>query len=352
MNTHSHFNCDSCGGELAFQPNIQELECPYCGKTQKIPAQNKEIQEHSFEDALREKNMVSLADLSTQEIECKNCGAQILTAKAAQRCPFCDSPVVLHEQSPNLIRPESILPFQIDGQKAKDMFQNWLKSRWFAPNDLVARAKKDGLDGIYVPYWTYDSDTQSQYSGERGDHYYEEETYQDASGEEQTRSVQKTDWTLVSGNIQENFDDVLICASKALPQKLFDGLKTWQLTDLKPFDPGFLSGFLAQRYAIDLKEGFSLAKKKMDHVIRQKICYDIGGDEQRISHVDTQFFQVTYKHILLPLWISSFRYNNKVYRFIVNAQTGEVTGERPFSMIKIVLLILFIVAVIVTLINM
>lgn len=351
MSTHSHFNCDSCGGELAFQPNIQELECPYCGNTQKIPTQNKEIQEHSFTEALQAKNMVSLSELSTQEIECKNCGAQILTAKAAQRCPFCDSPVVVHEQSPDIIRPESILPFRIDNQKAQSTFQNWLKSRWFAPNDLVQRAKKDGMDGVYLPYWTYDSNTQSQYSGERGDHYYEEETYRDASGEEQTRRVQKTDWTSVSGHVQKHFDDVLICASKSLPQNLFDGLKTWQLSELKPFDPGFLSGFLAQRYAIDLKDGFSLAKNKMDQVIRQKICVDIGGDEQRISHVDTQFSAVTYKHLLLPLWISSFRYNNKVYRFIVNAQTGEVAGERPFSIIKIVLLILSIVSVIALLVN-
>jgi hypothetical protein len=149
--------------------------------------------------------------------------------------------------------------------------------------------------------------------------------------------VQHTRWYPASGSVSASFDDVLVCASKSLPHEMIDELEPWDLHELKPYDARYLSGFVTERYKIGLEEGFSISKEKMDGPIREKIRRDIGGDEQQITSVNTTYSEVKFKHLLLPLWISSYRYNDKIYRFVINARTGEVNGDRPWSWIKITL---------------
>ena len=137
-----------------------------------------------------------------------------------------------------------------------------------------------------------------------------------------------------------SFDDLLICASKSLPEKLVNNLEPWDLGALTPFDPGYLSGFMAERAVLGLEEGFEAAKQKMVPAIQSAIRSDIGGDTQQIDSYSVSHHDITFKLFLLPLWISSFRYEDKVYRFVVNARTGEATGERPYSKLKIAMAIL------------
>ena len=229
---------------------------------------------------------------------------------------------------------------------AGEKFQIWLRKRWFAPFDLVKRAKRDGLDGVYLPYWTFDSNTTTRYVGQRGEHYYVNESYRDSQGKTRTRRVRKTRWYPAGGTVHVDFDDVLICATPSLPTKIIERLEPWDLPQLKPFDGKYLAGFMAERYRVELEDGFKLADQRMEPKIRAAIYRDIGGDEQRIHWMSVKHDNVRFKHILLPLWMSSFRYGEKVYRVTVNARTGEVAGERPWSWFKILLLILVILAVI------
>lgn len=351
---HTGFPCSECGAQLSFTPGQNHLSCPYCGHEQEVQTTQTEIKEYDFLEALRNPQLVRANEViaAAKELECKNCGAMTIMSGQAGSCPFCDSPMVVQENNEGLILPESLLPFKIDKPTAQEKFSSWIKSRWFAPNDLVQKAEKEGMDGVYLPYWTYDSHTRTQYSGERGEHYYVEEEYTDSDGKTKTRRERKTRWYHAEGSVHRNFDDVMICASQSLPQKLYDGLEPWPLQDLTPYNEGYLAGFIAEKYRIPLKDGFQLAEQKMDVVIRSDIKRDIGGDEQRIHRVNTQHNDIKYKLVLLPLWISSFRYNNTVYRFLVNAQTGEANGERPYSIIKIVLLILFIIGMIALIANM
>ena len=358
-NSHVNFPCSACGAQLQFRPGIAKMNCEYCGHVQDVPQPQTEsatpvqIQEHDYLTALQNPKTVSPAELvqSATEVECKNCSAITIVTGQATSCPFCDSPVVAKEDKEGIIFPESVLPFKVEKNKAKDIFQSWIKSRWFAPSDLVQRAQKEGIDGVYLPYWTYDSDTNTTYRGERGEHYYVEEEYTDSEGNTKTRRERKTRWYDTHGSVRQDFDDVMICASKSLPQKLFNALEPWPTNELQPYAPGYLAGFSAEKYAITLPEGFKLAESKMETEIKKEICRDIGGDEQRISSFDTRHHNVTFKHVLLPLWISSFRYNDKVYRVIINAQTGQMTGERPYSAMKIALLVITIIIVLVALVS-
>ncbi|MFT7620329.1 MAG: hypothetical protein ACI97A_003986, partial [Planctomycetota bacterium] len=160
------------------------------------------------------------------------------------------------------------------------------------------------------------------------------------------RQVRKTRWSSASGRVRVPFDDVLVPGSKAMPRKYLDELEPWDLEALAPFEESYLSGFKAETYQIDLVTGFDRAREIMEVKIRQVVCVDIGGDHQRISSLTTRHDDLTFKHILLPAWISAFRFKDKTYRMVVNARTGEVQGERPYSAVKIFFFVLMIISII------
>ena len=152
-----------------------------------------------------------------------------------------------------------------------------------------------------------------------------------------TRTVTKTMWTSVSGDVQHFFDDALICGSHSLSDREVGKLGPWDLKNLEQFQPHFLSGFKTERYAVGLEVGFAKAREVMDVQIRHLCCRDIGGDHQTLHTVRTQHVGVTFKHLLMPVWVGADRYHNEPYRVIVNARTGKVSGTRPYSVAKIVM---------------
>lgn len=342
------FPCEQCGSALEFAPGSEHLKCPHCGHTQQI-AGDKAVFEHDFEDMRQRLRRAPASSMVAggHTVQCEGCGAQTVVAGQAARCPFCGSPVVVDVGTlGEIVPPESVLPFAIDQRAAQESFQKWVGSLWFAPGDLRRLAQVHKIDGVYLPYWTYDSRTTTRYVGQRGEHYYVTESYTDAQGNRQTRQVRKTRWYSARGSVEVPFDDVLVCASATLPRPLIERLEPWDLESLRGFDPAYLSGFIAERYKLGLEEGFQIAEERMEPEIRAQIRRDIGGDEQRISSMSVKHADVTCKHLLLPLWISSFRYKEKVYRFIINARTGEVAGERPWSAAKIVLTVLAVAALV------
>lgn len=338
--------CQSCGAHLKFAPGTKSLKCEYCSAEVDIEACEQVIQEIDFEKFLSE-NSDSLVQQEIVTVQCEGCGAHVTFDPniVSDRCPFCSSIIIAkHCETEKQIRPGSVLPFAINSAKAFEEFRKWVKGLWFAPNDLKKFAiQPDQLTGVYVPFWTYDSKTFSKYTGQRGDNYTTTETYtvmQNGKPVTQTRTVTKIRWTNVSGSFDKFFDDVLVLASKSLPRNYADKLEPWDLRNLVSYNPKYLSGFRTETYQVELKEGFDIAQKEMDDAIREETRQRIGGDHQRIHTLHSTYNDVTFKHILLPVWISAFRYNKKVYRFLVNGRTGEVQGERPYSVGKIILAIL------------
>jgi hypothetical protein len=346
------FPCEKCGASLTFKPGSDHIVCEYCGHSQPVPVsltEKKEIKEYSLEEGMALAKKVKAKDVtnSGKEISCKNCGAVSIVTNQSDRCAFCGSPMVVEVGGDEeVFVPESVLPFKITKQESKNMFMEWVKGLWFAPNDLKKRATSSGMDGVYLPYWTYDSDTKTAYTGQRGEYYYETEFYQDSNGNQQSRQVQKTHWYSASGSVTVNFDDVLICASKSLPKDLIEELEPWDLNELMNYDSAYLSGFITERYKVGLEEGYSSFKEKIVPEIHSAIKSDIGGDTQMIHSTSTTYSAVKFKHLLLPVWISSYSYGDKVYRFMVNARTGEVVGHRPWSWVKITLAALSVLSVI------
>lgn len=336
------FPCDQCGADLRFNPEAGALVCDHCGHRAAL--------DDTKEEPIRELDYLAALtpDAPDEDIEetrvlsCPNCGSEVILSGAhhAAECAFCATPVVIGTGKRRHIKPKAALPFALDEETARDAMTAWLGRLWFAPSGLKEYARKGRkMNGIYVPYWTYDANTDSTYRGERGTAYYETETYI-KDGKTQRRTVRKIRWNPVSGEVARWFDDVLVLASKSLPKDYTDALAPWDLSYLEPYQPEYLAGFQAEAYQVDLSDGFREARAYMDRIILRDAKLDIGGDKQRVHHVHTRVDAVTFKHILLPVWLAAYKYRGKTYRFVVNGQSGRVRGERPWSAWKITFAIL------------
>lgn len=342
------FPCDQCGADFRFDPAQGKLICDHCGNQGEAlsPPAPAGIKELDFRAAVEAK--LPEAEMEeTRVATCPNCAAQVEFdgATHATECPFCATPVVADTGAHRHIKPKGLLPFALDERGAQTAMTEWLGKLWFAPSGLQEYARKGRkMEGIYTPYWTFDADTESQYRGERGTVYYETRTVT-RDGKQVQERVQKVRWRPKSGRVARFFDDVLVLASKSLPKRYTDALQPWDLSALAPYSPEYLAGFRAEAYTVELQEGFSEARAHMDRVIERDVRLDIGGDRQRVHDIDTIVRDVTFKHVLLPVWMAAYKYRGKTFRFVVNGRTGRVQGERPWSAIKITLAVVLALVV-------
>lgn len=346
----TRFKCDACSAELTYDASTGKLKCAFCGATQEVPSGGGAVVEHDLFAGLQEapRGLGGAIKIS----RCQECGANVAFADGttATRCTFCGSSRVLEQaENSNALRPESLLPFAVDKKRANQVFADWLGKLWFRPSDLKQLARVDEVAGVYVPFWTFDAHVESRWTAEAGYYYYFTEEYT-ATENGQTvtkeRKVQRTRWESAWGQRADDFDDVLVCASKGLPSELAARLHTFDTQQLVPYSPGFLAGWRAEEYAVDLEAGFTIGKTTMEKEQHKRCGKDVPGDTQRNLSVSNAFSQLTYKHVLLPVWIAAYRYRNDVYRFLVNGQTGEVVGKAPWSWLKIFLFVLSLAALV------
>ncbi len=347
--TQHAFPCEQCGAQLQYKEGTQQLQCGHCGHQHQIVLSRDPIVEYDYHSTLRHLPG-GAPDAISLSVKCHACSAEFEfdSDLHADECPFCGSKIVVDAEQHRIIQPKALLPFNIDARRASDGYRKWLKRLWFAPNKLKKYARQERrLNGVYVPYWTYDCDTHTRYNGQRGDIYQVAQRVRvkvNGRMTTQTRMVNKIRWTPVSGAVQRSFNDVLVYGSDSLPRSMARELAPWDLTELAPYQDEFLSGFQSEVYKVELDQGFDYAKQHMHPTIRQDIRRNIGGDQQRIHSSETRYSGVSFKHILLPFWIAGFRFRDKTYQFIVNARTGEVQGDRPWSIVKIALAVILAAA--------
>jgi ribosomal protein L37E len=330
------FECKNCGAYLEFDPNTQSLKCDFCDSVEVIPVEHKAIVEHDFFSA-----PASLGwNRQVTTIKCDSCGATTnWQKKVAGECAFCGSPHVKPQaQHENIIRPETLIPFKVDGKKAKSLFHDWISKGFFRPSALKKLGRLETISGVYVPFWTYDTATYSSWTADSGYYYYVTEsysTYENGKHVTKTRQVRKTRWVPSSGNRNDFYNDVLIVASKGLDYHLVFKIYPFYLQELIPYKPDYMSGWLAEEYATDVRGGWDIAKDNVMADERRKCAADVPGDTHRFLRVSTSFNNITYKHILLPIWVASYDYKKKTYHFLINGQTGELQGYAPISWLKI-----------------
>jgi DNA-directed RNA polymerase subunit RPC12/RpoP len=346
------FPCGGCGARVEYVPGTALLRCPYCGHEQQLVAPVREVQEHSYAE-LAGLPRKPVARLGAHVFVCQKCGATTQSDALADQCQFCGSPLVAEPGLDDQIAPEAVLPLALDRDGVRKALRQWVSSRWFAPGRLKKVTEAESTRGTYLPHWTFDTHTESDYDGQRGEHYWVTETYTvtvDGKPQTQTRQVQRTRWHAAHGTVARDFDDVLVVATGQVPPKQLEEMGPWPLKSVVPFRADYLAGHQALRYDVEPEAALETAKSEMAPQIAADCRQDIGGDEQRVHSVDTRYFDITYKLVLLPIWIACYLYAGRSWQVLINAQTGKVVGERPYSAPKIVATVLAGIAVVAALV--
>jgi DNA-directed RNA polymerase subunit RPC12/RpoP len=351
------YPCDACGATVEFSPGAGTLKCPYCGHERALAEVPRQVREHPIEElaTLRDKPRALVLG-EARAFVCPGCGARTETDDLSARCQFCATPLVADAEQTERVVPEAVVPFGLDRGAARDRLNSWTSSRWFAPSSLKKVTEAETFKGSYLPHWTYDAATTSHYQGQRGEHYYTTETYTATENGQQvtrTRQVRHTRWHHASGTVARAFDDILVAGTTHVKTAQLDKLTPWPLQEARPFQPEYLAGFQTVRYDVEPEQGLETAKQRMATTIESDCRADIGGDEQRVTSVDTRYDDVTYKLMLLPVWFLTYLHAGRSWQVMVNARTGEVIGDRPYSAAKItaaiaalVVLVAVIVAVV------
>lgn len=330
--SQTQYPCGNCGANVEYAPGTTELLCPYCGARTPLRPTGQMVHEHGFAEFARLPRK-PVATLAPNVFTCQGCGAVTESDKLSDRCQFCGAPVVASTPG-EMVTPEAVLPFALERGQVRTALQKWVSSRWFAPGKLKKVTEAESTRSTYLPHWTFDAATVSAYSGERGEHYWETETYTE-NGERKTRQVQRTRWWPARGVVSRGFDDVLVRGTTHVSAKHLDALEPWPLPESEAYRPEYLAGHETLRYDVEPESGLETAKAEMAAVISDDCRRDIGGDEQRVNRVDTDYRDVMFKLMLLPVWVACYLHAGKTYTVLVNGRTGEVAGERPYSAAKI-----------------
>lgn len=345
------FPCESCGADLEFNIGDQSLKCPYCGYVKEILQKGDTVlteqdfhamlehirqwRENALEKSKDEDPDVAAAEETHKELRCESCGGNVefYGTLTSTLCPYCASPVQLekaHKCEEHRIPVDGVLPFQIDKNHARDNLRQWVSTRWFAPNRFKGEGAAGKFNGVYLSYFTFDSMTFTAYSGQRGEHYY----VTVGTGKDR-RTERRTRWYPASGTFQRFFDDILVLANTGLRRDFMLALEPWPLLKVVPFDQQILAGLMARTYDIELDACFKDGRERIDTAILSEVHQRIGGDTQVVNSVKSRYEAITYKHLLLPVWLMAYKFNDKTFQVFINAATGEVQGQRPYSVWKI-----------------
>ncbi|MBA4025537.1 MAG: hypothetical protein C0482_24540 [Gordonia sp.] len=350
------YPCDSCGAQLVFDPTTQNLLCPSCGRSHAIILDpTRRVVEHDLASTMTQlRGLLAAAPPATapdseREIVCQSCGGRttFTGTLTATRCPYCATPIQRDDihAAPTRLPVDGILPFQVDDARGREVIEHWINSRWFAPTEFKKYRELGSFSSLYAAYFTYDADTTTSYTGMRGDNY----TVTTGSGDNR-RTETRTRWSHRSGVVGNNFDDVAVLANTGFDTDRVHELEPWPTGQATPFSPEFVAGHLCRTYDLDADQCFPVAQSRIDAGIDAAIRRDIGGDHQRINNKDTRYNSLTFKHVLLPIWLLTVVYAGTPFQVFINGVTGEVQGQRPWSKVKIAFAVLAALIVIIAIV--
>ncbi|MGM9991297.1 MAG: hypothetical protein ACI376_00370 [Candidatus Bruticola sp.] len=360
--------CPNCGGPMTFSPSSGKMVCDYCEYEEEVKQDTSSAVPQTA--AVTEATTSAAADSSKKStvkvknnrsgniipgipiehtpeqantdwgnekkvVKCKSCGATAVydAKQISDTCPYCDSTLVTQEDESKVMAPQGIIPFSVDKEKADREFLNWIKGLWFAPNDLRKRASKGEINGVYAPYWSYDTASKAKYQGEYG---IERQT-KDTNGNTHT----KIDWYPTTGSLVNQFDDHLVLSAEKKNAELIKGVEPFDMKGCKEYLPEYVAGFISERYSKGVSECWESAQQELKEALKELASEDIQNRHNtahsRVRSLDASFYDTYYKYILLPLWLSSYKYKGGLYHFVINGQTGTVSGDRPWSILKLLL---------------
>lgn len=300
----------------------------------------------------------SVSAIPTHTFQCKNCGSEVATSldQRSYKCPFCDSTYVTELPAQRgRQRPEFVIGFTVTSQQAKEKFFEWLRSNsWLRPGDLADKAIAEKQRGVYLPFWHFSMQAHSHWSANIGEYWYRTETYvtRDSKGRmvTRTRQVRETEWFPLRGQHHRYYYGFLIPATQGISYEEARAIQPYQLSALTRYRPYFLAGWMAEEYSIAMDVAIEQSKAEFQQRQQREILRFLPGDTSSGLSVNTEFEVTGSDLVLLPVHVLSYRYQDRVFRFLVNGQTGKVVGEKPYSTKRITALVIVLLVFIALLI--
>lgn len=351
--------CDACGTP------IEPLDkfCPACGSTN--PDYQAAAATSSAASAPLELVEAEVVEkVEQQEVpeqkhfRCETCGAEVATDpdQRSYICPFCDSTYVveLPARETGRQQPEFVIGFAITPEEAHAKFKAWLADNgWYRPGDLKTSAVLDKIKGVYLPFWSFSMRADSNWQASIGEHWYRTETYTttDSKGNTttHTRQVQETEWYPLAGRHHHYYSGYLVSGSKGLPQDQALRVQPYQLPALKRYAAWFLAGWFAEEYSVQRDQALEISQQEFHRREQSNVAAFLPGDTHRSLVLETRFSHVNSDLCLLPMYIASYKYQDKLYRFLLNGQTGRMAGDKPVSWQRIAILVAVIVSILLVL---
>jgi len=311
------FKCPSCGAYLEFDPGKNAFVCGYCG-SEFTEAQLQEYSERRQETAEKEKRGGRL-----KEYHCANCGAEIVTGEttAATRCYFCHNPVVITDRVSAEYAPDGVIPFALTEEEAKELFRNYVKKHWFVDRRFFSEAQMENFSGVYYPYWIGDIAGEGTFDGEG----------------KTVSTVTTGRWLVTTTKYyrlerrgQLIFRNMIRKALTQADRQLSDGIHPYELSEMKKFAAGYLSGFLAEKRDVERSEASDDMMQEVRGYIREMMTRESGMS----GVTGTETFTPTEtreRYVLLPAWVLTYTHqaSGRVFYYMMNGQNGKVCGKLP-----------------------
>ena len=337
------FHCPQCGATTAYSIADGGLTCSHCGyiEAPKAAIVGKRAEKYEFTVETMERAAQGW-DTERKDMACQNCGAltSVPPENLTHSCPFCGSNKVIQREAPqDVLRPRFLIPFKIEAKDCTNIARTWLGNSWMVPKSLQSAALLANFTSIYLPFWTFTAATSAGWKAEVG--HQETERYFD-NGEWKQRTV--TRWRWEAGNVRLKIEDLLIEGTGRLSALLLGKIKTFSMSALTAYDAQYLAGMQAQAYDIPLEKAWDNGRQAMREQTRQACLHQASTSQVRNFSMSLDFGDESWRYILLPVFLNTYRYEDKTFQMMVNGQTGAIAGQRPVDWNKIWLVIAALLA--------
>jgi DNA-directed RNA polymerase subunit RPC12/RpoP len=337
------FKCPQCGAATAFSAADGGLTCSHCGyyEAPEKAVVGKRAAQFEFTVETMERATQGWG-AERKELACQDCGATttIPADSLTHTCTFCGSNQVIQRQAAqDVMRPRFLIPFKIEAEACQKITGEWLSSSWMTPAALQKLAALAKFNGVFLPFWTFAATTCADWKAQVG--HTRTERYYD-HGEWKTRTV--TDWVWESGQATLKIVDLLQPGTARLSARLLKEVKSYNLSELAPYEPKYLAGLQAQAYDIPLEKAWDTGRQEMRERTRQACLSQASTSQVRSFSMNLDFVDESWRYVLLPVYLATYTYESKPYQVMVNGETGKITGQRPADWNKIWLVIALLLA--------
>lgn len=313
LSAYSH-KCPGCASNLLFDDESKKLQCKSCGKDyypeffEISDVLNQTISNEDADDS--EENF-------NQEIVCNSCGAVVVAERntASSFCAFCGSPALVANRLSRAFKPDTIIPFKIDREKAETIFREWASTKKYLPRDFLAEKTIRKISGLYVPFWLIDADCTIDVTGgannsdEKANYYYNIRR----KGTFKMRRVP------FDGSLQ-------------ISDQLMESIEPFDYREMLPYSSGYLPGYYAERYDLSADDMAERISDRFRYYLNEE-CRNFvmtANYEKYIIDTDNSVSDnYSCLYALLPVWFLSYEYKGLYYRIAINGQTGEIAGSVP-----------------------